>query len=582
MPTLDSLSLTASQRSSLDQLRAITSTGPENTGEDDEVTEQVQNEIAVLESVQWDIEQAANAIFSQPQATQPMASTSASSTTAAAPKPTFERFQVDDSAQGREPRNTRPPTMNFPARIFLSLFSLASFPITLAFSIISHVLRLLRIPIPRMPISFTLSFAGLRNSLARSGMGSAANNRNGRIPDDPFLAADRLVRELEDETGAITVSRARASAAESSGTAGPSITSLPLNPDPTRKLLPDFHLGSYESALQLAKRDARPVCAILLSDEHDDTPPFKRNVLTDPEFVRVLTEGEFIVWIGDIRGSEGYQASLKLTATTYPFVAFIGLQPRLPSRSQGISASSSSTSLTILSRHPSSSTPAPLSASILAAQVTNTIIPRITPLRLQALAREEERRLRDAQDAAFRAAERADGERIMRRRREEEDKRRKAEEEAEELLRLEEAKKLQVKEEERYKNWLSSKFADLGVEPNAGNLIRVGVRLPDGKRVIRKFAANDELENVYVWVGALLYNVADGGSSPKDYSTYKPSEHPFSLAVAFPRKELPCLSGQKVGDVEALQGGAQLVVEGFSSNGNGPEDDDDASASDED
>lgn len=245
---------------------------------------------------------AANAIFSQPPAPLVKASTSNFGLTS---KPTFEPFQVDDTAQGQNNTPRPPPTQAFPIRIFLSLLSLASFPLTLTFSIISHVFRFLRIPLPRAPgLSLSLSFVGLRNLWWPTG-----SSQHGRIPDDPFLAAERLVRNLEEETGAISISRARASMVESASAAGPSSAPLPLNSDPTRKVLPDFHFGSYESALKLAQRDARPLCVVLLSDEHDDTPAFQHNVLTDPEFVRVLTEGEFIVWAGDIRGAEGYQGA---------------------------------------------------------------------------------------------------------------------------------------------------------------------------------------------------------------------------------------------------------------------------------
>lgn len=57
MPSIGSLSLSPSQRAALDQLRAITSTNPtgQSDGESD-MDERTHNEIAVLESVQWDVE----------------------------------------------------------------------------------------------------------------------------------------------------------------------------------------------------------------------------------------------------------------------------------------------------------------------------------------------------------------------------------------------------------------------------------------------------------------------------------------------------------------------------------------------
>jgi FAS-associated factor 2 len=105
----------------------------------------------------------------------------------------------------------------------------------------------------------------------------------------------------------MTVSRARASRREHEPGPSSAADEQDVLSDPGRKLLPDFWLGSYESALEAAKREARMLCVVLLSDEHDDSPEFRKSVLTDPELVRVLTENEFIVWAGDIRQSEGYQ-----------------------------------------------------------------------------------------------------------------------------------------------------------------------------------------------------------------------------------------------------------------------------------
>lgn len=188
-------------------------------------------------------------------------------------------------------------------RIGLNLFSLVTFPLSLSFNVLSHlfhfIFRILRIPFPRLSstsITFNLSSLIGRSSGPRA-----------HLPNDPASVADRFVRELEDETGAMTVSRARASRREDEP--GPSSLAAGQDVlfDPGRKLLPDFWLGSYESALDAAKREARVLCVVLLSDEHDDTPDFRRSVLTDPGLVRVLMENEFIVWAGDIRQSEAYQ-----------------------------------------------------------------------------------------------------------------------------------------------------------------------------------------------------------------------------------------------------------------------------------
>ena len=239
---------------------------------------------------------------------------------------------------------------------------------------------------------------------------------------------------------------------------------------------------------------------------------------------------------------------MKLTATTYPFVAFISLQPRVRSSS----SSTSNLSLAILSRH------SECTAETLVTHITETILPRMTPflsrLQAQSRARETDRLLRLEQDSAFHASERADAERILRRRAEE----------AERVAREEAARQSELEhknQEEKKRTWRRWAQSQLGDEPTSG--VRIGVKLPDGRRAIRRFNEFDNLELLYTFVDGQLYpDDRDGpreSSAPRDYT----HEWEFKLAVAYPRTEVSCLRGRKVGDVEALKGGANLVVEGF-------------------
>jgi FAS-associated factor 2 len=136
------------------------------------------------------------------------------------------------------------------------------------------------------------------------------------------------VRELEEETGAVCISKAAAMEAQENGTGvgsvngatsaiatgsepGPSNRPIPTKRHPTKvKTLPDFFLGGYDAALRAAQRDARVLCVVITSEEHDDVPEFRRNVLTDPEFVKTITDNHIIVWGGDVRDRDGYQGKL--------------------------------------------------------------------------------------------------------------------------------------------------------------------------------------------------------------------------------------------------------------------------------
>lgn len=252
---------------------------------------------------------------------------------------------------------------------------------------------------------------------------------------------------------------------------------------------------------------------------------------------------------------------MKLSATTFPFVAFVALQPRLPaSRSQGASPP---TALAILSRHPSTAMPAPLTSHALIEHITTTIVPRIRPFRLQTLAREEERRLREQQDAAFRSAELADAERIRRRRREQAEAEERARQEEEARRRAAEEQRRKEQKHQLYKQWLSYRLCSLNPEPELGRGIRIGVRFPDGRLGIRKFDETSNVDDLYTWAGSMLYKVEPQSTvHGEDFKNFVP-EHAFTLAATFPRFQVPYVKDQRLTEIDALKGGANLVVEGF-------------------
>jgi FAS-associated factor 2 len=145
-----------------------------------------------------------------------------------------------------------------------SLYSIFTYPFHVFAGIVRYIFGSLRIPIPHIHFS-SLNFHRLR--------GGIGDSRGG---------IERWVRCLEEETGAICISRARSSqsAASSSAEIGPSSRSTILNisEEQSQKLLPDFSLENYENFLRRCQKEARIACVILISEEHDDVAEFKRQV----------------------------------------------------------------------------------------------------------------------------------------------------------------------------------------------------------------------------------------------------------------------------------------------------------------
>ncbi|KAF8321944.1 uncharacterized protein EI90DRAFT_3127625 [Cantharellus anzutake] len=522
--------LTEAQQAALDHLRQITN------GEDPE------RELAVLESVGWNVEKAAQAFFDDdlPQAGPSMSP--------------VQPVSIDDSAQSIPYSNSAPARNTRPVyprthQTGLNLANVVAFPFTLITNILQFIFRIIRFPLVGIfPYLFRPNGPALRGSRGpRGGRGMLAEN--------PAAAADRFVRELEDETGAMTISHANAAEAGAAENVAGSST-LAGKAAAAGRLLPDFFIGSYEEALRTAERELRVLCAIILSSEHDDIPEFRRMVLTDADFIKTLADNNFVVWGGDIRDRDAYQASIKLGATTYPFVGFVSLHPT-PAHVGGSTPSGSGPRLTVLSRHegpPSTTT----SAQTLQAHITTALLPRVTPLlsrlRTERWNREQERKLREEQDRAFAESAARDRERVKQKREAE----RKAAEEKQARL---EAEKEKASNEEKLLLWRRYARKHLiPPEPPSGG-IRIGVRLPDGRRGVRMFSPTDDVTAVYTFAESLLVPASEPrDSDPDQPPTGYTHDWKLKLVTSFPRKEIP--QREKVlGSIDDLKEGANLVVE---------------------
>src|SRR5882762_5757440 len=141
------------------------------------------------------------------------------------------------------------------------MLSVLSWPFHFVAAVFRFLFGNLRLPLPQLRFTFFNWHRAFRTRNAG--------------PSDPYNIADRWVRALEDETGALCISRAKAlRTASAPSAAGPS-TPLPTASAGLRsrygtvggRVLPDFTLCSYEEALKTCQKDARIGCIILVSNE---------------------------------------------------------------------------------------------------------------------------------------------------------------------------------------------------------------------------------------------------------------------------------------------------------------------------
>ncbi|CUA77150.1 hypothetical protein RSOLAG22IIIB_12570 [Rhizoctonia solani] len=496
-----------------------------------------QREIAELRKANWNVQTALQVIFDG-------GSTAHVASSSVGGNARIEQMELDDSLQEGSTRRAPASAYATTSQPGLNLFRVFAYPFSVTLSLFTFVLRivgfplrLIGVPIPRLP---PISLVGVLTFLNRA-------RRPGDNTDDPRTAAMRWVRQLEEETGAVSVNRAKDLEGQNEGKG-----KEPLNTG----VLPNFYIGSYEEALRIAQRELRVLCVILVSEEHDDVAQFKRNVLANEEVVNTLTENNFVVWGGDVRDREAYQASLKLAATTYPFAAFVSLLPPPSTRS----STSTTSQLSVVSRLN------PLSPTAFVTHISHTVIPRTQPflqrLRTAEQQRIRERQLREEQDRAFEESMRRDGERIRAAREREREAEAQAAQEAErQRLKREEEDRRERRRRGRevWRRWARRNLVP--DEPSQG--VRVTVRIPSGQRRTRVFPPSAPVKTLYAFVETLSIPT---DQSPADDPTSPPTgyEHEwgFELATTFPRVVVPCEEGVAVGDIEVLRGGVVLVVEG--------------------
>jgi len=283
-------------------------------------------------------------------------------------------------------------------------------------------------------------------------------------------------------------------------------------------------------------------------------------------------------------------ASEKLQATTYPFIAFIAMQPRRTPTSSRSSSSSQQPVLTVLSRHQGKPYPpgtGPTSAQAILDHLDRQLLPRVQPhlerLQNEQREREQERQLREEQDRAFQQAAKRDKERIEAKiatGRAEAEARWKADEEARAAAAKKEKEVAEAKRKEQLRmNWRRWTRRNV-VSPlvGAGGNLRFAIRLATGARLVQSFASTASLTSLYAYVDAQL---VPSHFSPEDDPSIVPEGSEtgekaiedkiqdtggtewwgFRLVTVYPRMEIPWERDVQLGDLAVLKGGGQIVVE---------------------
>ncbi|XP_010933831.1 plant UBX domain-containing protein 10 [Elaeis guineensis] len=283
-----------------------------------------------------------------------------------------------------------------------------------------------------------------------------------------------------------------------------------------------FVAEGFMDALQRSQREYKLLFVYLHSPDHPDVPTFCSGSLCLAPVAAFVNEN-FVAWGGSIRRTEGFKMSNSLKASRFPFCAVVmaSTNQRIVLLQQIEGPKSSEEMLAILQR------------------VIEECTPSLVAARLEAEERRNNQRLREEQDAAYRAALEADQARERQRKEEQErlereaaeaEKKHKEEEEARERAAREAAEKEAALARRRQEKAMS-----LGVEPEKGpDVTQVLVRFPTGERKERRFHSSVTISSLYDYVDSLDCLKAERYSLVSNFPrvSYGPEKHSLTLKEA--------------------------------------------------
>jgi FAS-associated factor 2 len=173
-------------------------------------------------------------------------------------------------------------------------------------------------------------------------------------------------------------------------------------------------------------------------------------------------------------------------------------------------------------------------------------------VRLQRQEQQATRNIRQQQDSAYERSLATDRERARKKKEEQE---RQAREEKEALER-EQAAQLYAQNLAQWRKWRASSIAP-EPSPESKNIVRIAVKLPSEERVVRKFAADAHIEELYAFVEChdLLNTDFEKSEEPKNFD----HEYAFQLVSPMPREVYDVKTGGTI--KERIGRSGNLIVE---------------------
>ncbi|KAL5334922.1 hypothetical protein BJX70DRAFT_391069 [Aspergillus crustosus] len=325
----------------------------------------------------------------------------------------------------------------------------------------------------------------LLNTTSSPALQGARRNTNGRRPLAPKDTAARFIREFEEEYGTHAI---------------------------------EFLENGYNLALEKAHRDLKFLLVVLFAPEHDHTDSWVRETLLSKDVTDFVNnpQNNIIVWGGNVQDAEAYQVANSIRCTKFPFAAAIAHTPGV-----------SSTAMSVIARISGVTSPAEFVEKLRTGIAQNKEpLERIRSTRAE---QQASRSLREQQDSAYERSLAIDRERA-RQKREAEAARQREEQLAAEQQAAEEKR---IRDLEQWKQWRSQSIPDES-SADVKDAVRISIRLLSGERVIRRFAPEASMDELYAFVEC--HDILKNAESSEKKTVEQPDgfDHTYGFRLVSP------------------------------------------------
>lgn len=310
---------------------------------------------------------------------------------------------------------------------------------------------------------------------------------------------------------------------------------------------PSLYLGTYGNALRDVKNNSQ-FGIIAFIDSSTTSDDFKYHTLAENQFNKLVNEHDCLVWVGDISTNrDAYDVAMTKGINVFPRVEVHSMQALPTSRNALVSVPTMSHLGSISGKDSLGEA----FRNLLTSRYLNRVSPYLRRLRNEKYEKQRATYIKEAADRAENERMQRDAENVLKKREESARSVKAAEESAQQREKEENEKADNEVILNEYRNWLKS---TLPSEPADG--IRLAFKLPDGRRVIRKFSPETSFETLYMFVDTI--DVEMSTKKPTRIVDFEPE---FKLYMSYPCEFIPNLSDRLISQSQNLIKGGIIAVE---------------------